>query len=188
MAASMGNALGTAAILEGDLVRARAQHEAALAAYRQLGDEVGAAASEALLGLVAARGGEPELAADLLDRALATARRARNPMLASFTMGTMAVVAAGAGDAERVAVLYGAASWQGSGGGSLLFGRRVIPWPLPPRLMDAAVAAARRALGDDGFEAAMARGRALGPDRVAAGRPPGAGRLGVPGDAQPTRR
>ena len=190
MAASVGNALGTAAILEGDLVRARAQHEASLAAYRQLGDEVGAAASEALLGLVAARGGEPERAADLLDRALATARRARNPMLASFTMGTMAVMAADAGDAERVAVLYGAASWQGSGGGSLLFGRRVIPWPLPPRLMDAAVTAARRALGDDGFEAAMARGRALGPHRVAvaAGQPPRAGQLGAPGDAQPTRR
>jgi predicted ATPase/DNA-binding SARP family transcriptional activator len=192
MAASVDNALGAAALLEGDLQRAGAEHEAALAAYRQLGDEVGAAVSEILLGLVAARSGAPERGADLMDRALATARRIGNPMLASFATGMMALVAADAGDAERVAVLYGAAMrWQGSVGGALIFGRRAIPWPLPSHLMDDAVADARRALGDQAFEAAMARGRALGLDGIATGapdRPPAADRLGAPGNAQPTRR
>src|SRR6266704_4448681 len=171
MAASVGNALGMVAALEGDLVRAAAEHDAALAAYRQLGDELGVAASEVLLGLVAAREGDP--------------------MLAAFALATMAVVAARAGEAERAATLFGAGDWQGGSGGSMIFGRRVIPWPMLPRLVDEAQASARRALGDQDFEAAMARGRALGPDRVvagAAGGSPEADRLGAPGDAQPTRR
>ncbi len=191
MAASVGNALGMVAALEGDLVRAAAEHDAALAAYRQLGDELGVAASEVLLGLVAARGGAPRRAADLLERALGTAEREGDPMLAAFALAAMAVVAARAGEAERAATLFGAGDWQGGSGGSMIFGRRVIPWPMLPRLVDEAQASARRALGDQDFEAAMARGRALGPDRVvagAAGRSPEADRLGAPGDAQPTRR
>lgn len=112
-------------------------------------------------------------------------------MLAAFALAAMAVVAARAGEAERAAMLFGAGDWQGGSGGSMIFGRRVIPWPMLPRLVDEAQASARRALGDQDFEAAMARGRALGPDRVvagAAGRSPEADRLGAPGDAQPTRR
>jgi hypothetical protein len=66
----------------------------------------------------------------------------------------------------------------------------VIPSPLPSSLRDGAIAAARRALGDDGFEAALARGQALGPDQVVpdTGRSREADRLGASGGAQPSRR
>jgi predicted ATPase len=190
MAASIGNGLGMVANLEGDLETARAEHGAALDLYRRLGDEFGVAATEVLLGLVAARGGEPDQAAELLDRALASARRTSNPMLASFALGGMAIVAAEAGDAERAAMLFGAAVWRGGVSGSLMFGRRVIPWPLPSSLVDGAIAAARRVLGEEAFEAARARGRELGPDRVAPGegRPPEADRLGARQGPQPSRR
>jgi predicted ATPase/DNA-binding SARP family transcriptional activator len=191
MAASMGNALGMVAAAEGDLVRAAAEHEAALAAYRQLGDDLGVAASEVLLGLVAARGGAPQRAGELLERALGTARRDGNPILASFALGAMAVVAAERGEAERAAVLFGAGEWQEGVGGSLIFGRRVVPWPMLTRLADETQAALRAVLGDQRFEAALARGRALGPERVVGGvtgRPEDAGRLGAREDAQPTRR
>jgi predicted ATPase len=197
MATSTGNTLGQVAMASGDLARARAEHEAALAACRQLGNQTGAAASEVMLGLVAARSGAPERAAELLERALRTARRDGNPMLASFTVAVMALAAAQAGAAERAAVLFGAVVSQGGVAGSLVFGRQVIPWTLLTKLAGEVEASTRRALGDAAFEAAVARGRALGPDGVVpdSGAPPDPGggvpedqRSGARGGAQPTRR
>jgi predicted ATPase/DNA-binding SARP family transcriptional activator len=167
MAASIGNALGMTSAAEGDFDAAGARHEAALRAYRQLGDEVGVAASEVLLALLALQRGQAVRATALLDGALATARRTGNSLLASFVLEAMGVLAARAGEARRAARLFGAATWQASASGSLILGRRVIPVPLAPSLRDGAIAAARRALGDRDFEAAMAEGRALGPDQVA---------------------
>jgi predicted ATPase/DNA-binding SARP family transcriptional activator len=168
MAASIGNALGMVSAAEGDLPAAAARHQAALERYRQLGDELGAAASEVLLALLAVRRGESGRAGALLDAALATARRSGNSLLASFALEAMGVLAASAGDARRAALLFGAAVWQSSVGSSLILGRRVVPAPMAPTLREEAVAAARAALGDRDFEAALAEGRELGPDRVAA--------------------
>ncbi|HEX8929086.1 MAG TPA: hypothetical protein VGA45_09250, partial [Actinomycetota bacterium] len=168
MAASIGNALGMVDAAEGDLPAAAARHQAALERYRQLGDELGAAASEALLALLAVRRGEHGRAGVMLDAALATARRSGNSLLAAFVLEAMGVLAASVGDARRAALLFGAAVWQSSVGSSLILGRRVVPAPMTPTLREEAVAAARAALGDQGFEAAMAEGRELGPDRVAA--------------------
>jgi predicted ATPase/DNA-binding SARP family transcriptional activator len=168
MAASIGNALGMVSAAEGDLPAAGARHEAARESYRRLGDEIGVGASEVLLALLAVRRGDPGRAGGLLEGALATARRTGNSLLASFVLEAMAVLAASAGEARRAALLFGAAVWQASVGSSLILGRRVIPAPVPPSLREEAVAAARRALGDQGFEAALAEGRELGPDRVVA--------------------
>jgi hypothetical protein len=155
-------------LAEGDLPAAAARHQAALERYRQLGDELGAAASEALLALLAVRRGEHGRAGAMLDAALATARRSGDSLLAAFVLEAMGVLAAGVGDARRAALLFGAAVWQSSVGSSLILGRRVVPAPMTPTLREEAVAAARAALGNQGFEAAMAEGRELGPDRVAA--------------------
>jgi tetratricopeptide (TPR) repeat protein len=168
MAASIGNALGMASTAEGDLPAAAARHQAALERYRQLGDELGAVASEALLALLAVRRGEHGRAGAMLDAALATARRSGNSLLAAFVLEAMGVLAASMGDARRAALLFGATVWQSSVGSALILGRRVVPAPMAPTLREEAVAAVRAALGDQGFEAALAEGRELGPDRVAA--------------------
>jgi hypothetical protein len=107
----------------------------------------------------------------------------------------MAVATAIAGQAERAALLFGAAEsrWRSSLASGLAPG---MADQLPARLLDDAVATARRALGDEAFEAALARGRALGPGELApadAAPPPevagkDAARAPAAGDGQATRR
>jgi hypothetical protein len=107
----------------------------------------------------------------------------------------MAVAAVVAGQAERAALLFGAAEsrWRSSLASGLA---PVTADQLPARLLDDAVATARRVLGDDAFEAALARGRALGPGELApadAAPPPGvadkdAARAPAAGGGQATRR
>ena len=205
---------------DGDLAGARRDAEALLERMRRHGDRLGMIDCHELLSGIALLGGDLGQAEAQLRESLRLACELRYPAemavqlsrlgevelghgdlagarahleqaLAAFRQFGLPDVAARAGEAERAAMLFGAGDWQGGSGGSMIFGRRVIPWPMLPRLVDEAQASARRALGDQDFEAAMARGRALGPDRVvagAAGRSPEADRLGAPGDAQPTRR
>src|SRR6266540_1425038 len=157
---------------DGDLAGARRDAEALLERMRRHGDRLGMIDCHELLSGIALLGGDLGQAEAQLRESLRLACELRYP-------AEMAVQLSRLGEVEL------------GPGGSMIFGRRVIPWPMLPRLVDEAQASARRALGDQDFEAAMARGRALGPDRVvagAAGRSPEADRLGAPGDAQPTRR
>jgi tetratricopeptide (TPR) repeat protein len=167
--------LSMVAVVGGDEATARAEHDLALEAFRRLGDEGGVAAAHALLGLVAARGREQGRAADLHRQALEVATRIDGPDMLSLVLQVMAVAAVIAGQAERAALLFGAAEsrWRSSLASGLAPG---MAERLPARLLDDAVATARRALGDEAFEAALARGRALSPDEVA---PAGAASLGV---------
>jgi predicted ATPase len=187
--------LSAVAVVGGDNATARAEHDLALAAFRQLGDEGGVAAAHALLGLVAARGGDQGRAADLHRQALDVAERIDEPDMLSLVLQAMAVAAVVAGQAERAALLLGAA--EGRWRDSLASGRPPgMADRLPSRLLDDAVATARRMLGDEAFEAALARGRVLSPGRAASGgaAPPpdaadkDAAGASVAGDGHPTRR
>jgi predicted ATPase/DNA-binding SARP family transcriptional activator len=194
--------LSMVAVVGGDDATARAEHDLALEAFRRLGDEGGVAAAHALLGLVAARGREQGRAADLHRQALEVATGIDEPEMLSLVLQAMAVAAVIAGQAERAASLFGAAEsrWRSSLASGLAPG---MAERLPARLLDDAVATARRALGDEAFEAALARGRALSPDEVApadaappgvadkdAARAPAAGAVRRPGGsrARPRRR
>jgi predicted ATPase/DNA-binding SARP family transcriptional activator len=166
--------LSVVAVTVGDTATARAEHDGALEAFRRLGDDGGVAATHALLGLVAARDGEEGRAADLHSEALDLAKRLGEPDMLSLVLQAMAVAAGIADQAERAALLLGAAEsgWRSS----LAPGRPPgIAHQLPARLLDDTAATARRALGDEAFEAALARGRALGTGEAVpagAGPPP----------------
>jgi predicted ATPase/DNA-binding SARP family transcriptional activator len=187
--------LSMVAVVGGDSATARAEHHLASETFRRLGDEGGVAAAQALLGLVAARDGQEERAADLHRHALDVAARIDEPGMLALVLQAMAVAAAVAGQAERAALLLGAAesSWRSSFASGRPPG---MADRLPSRLLDDAVATARRALGGEAFEAALARGRALSPDEVApagAAQPPevadkAAARAPATGDGHPTRR
>jgi predicted ATPase/DNA-binding SARP family transcriptional activator len=158
--------LSVFAVVGGDDATARAEHDLALEAFRRLGDEGGVAAAHALLGLVAARGGEKGQAAGLHRHAFDIAQRIDEPGILSLVLQATAVAAAIAGQAERAALLFGAAEsrWRSSLASGLAPG---MADQLPARLLDDAVATARRALGDEAFEATLARGRFLGPGEPA---------------------
>jgi predicted ATPase/DNA-binding SARP family transcriptional activator len=173
--------LGVVAVTVGDGATARAELDVALEAFRRLGDEGGVAAAHAVLGLVAARGGEEGLAADLHRQAFDLAKRLDEPDMLSLVLQAMAVAAGVAGQAERAALLLGAA--EGRWRSSVAPGRPPgMAQQLPARLMDGTAATARRALGDEAFEAALARGRALDPDEAV---PAGAGTPPMPASGTP---
>jgi predicted ATPase/DNA-binding SARP family transcriptional activator len=166
--AGVCNGLGLVNAAEGDDTTARAWHEQAWNGYRQLGDEVGGAVAQALLGLVSARGGETDRARILHRESLDTALRTGNAALASLVLEVMALVAADAGDGGRTALLLGAAHHGDRGRGLGVFDLPGLAASLPPFLLDQSVAVARRAIGDEAFDAGMRQGRDLGADRITA--------------------
>ncbi|HEX3491771.1 MAG TPA: LuxR C-terminal-related transcriptional regulator, partial [Streptosporangiaceae bacterium] len=111
------------------------------------------------LGLLALRQGELDRAADLQQQSLRLRRRLQELTGSGWSLESLAWVEAAAGRPERAATLLGAADrlWE-SLGRPLAAYQHMVPYH------EACEQAARQALGDQEFEAAGQRGRALRTD------------------------
>ncbi|MFY7064524.1 BTAD domain-containing putative transcriptional regulator [Nocardiopsis changdeensis] len=152
--------LGMAARRRGDPAGAEGHLGPWLAWNLRLGAEPGAAFVLAELGFCAEQRGDAAQALDLHRRGLASALRVGDPRAVALALeGTAGALALG-GDAERAASLLGTAA----------AARESLGAPLPEAERGDVDRIARRAagaLGEDAYEAAFARGRAVPlPSRV----------------------
>jgi non-specific serine/threonine protein kinase len=152
--AALEGQLGYAALLRGDYESAETHLNDALARYRNLGSKLGTGRVLIHLGRSRTEQSEATQVLPLLQEALESARETGNRWYLAEALEGIAAAATRLGDAERAAWLWGAA-------GAL---REVLGAPLPPPDLahaEAEAAAARNALGEAGFSAALEHGRAL---------------------------
>jgi predicted ATPase/DNA-binding SARP family transcriptional activator len=150
------HALAESARLDGDLAAARAHLEEAVRHLTHGGPPQFAAMVNAQLGLLHAMEGDLATAEARHRDALRTARFAHDAPIIAATLIGFADLAVRADDAERAATLLGAAvAVRGAEDRSL---------PDPPRVEREA----RSAIGDERFDAAFARGRAMDLETAAA--------------------
>jgi non-specific serine/threonine protein kinase len=147
--------LGLAAAGRGDPARARAALDESVATYRALGERRGLSLALAGLGRVTAMGGDHRGAWSSLRESLSLQRDLVDRADAAETLEWCAGLAAVRGQTERAARLAGAAG--------ALRAAREVAWAVPVGrdLLERWLGAARRALGEDAFEAARAAGQAL---------------------------
>jgi non-specific serine/threonine protein kinase len=152
--ASSLSGLGRVAEGLGDYPRAAALLEESLALNRELGDRGGIAESLSGFGLVAYRQGEYRRAATLYAESIGRSHEIGARALVAEGLEGLAWVADVGGQAQRAARLGGAAQAL----------REALGMPLrlyQRAVHEQAVAAMRAALGEEGFAAAWAAGRAL---------------------------
>ncbi|QQQ75898.1 winged helix-turn-helix domain-containing protein [Saccharothrix sp. 6-C] len=153
--AETGLALG--ARREGRLDAAQAHWERLRSWHRQVGFAAGATLVLAELGFVAELRGDAEAAAELQSEGLALAREVGDPRAIALALEGTAGARALAGDAATAARLLGAATAARASVG--------VPLPAGERGdVDRIAAAARAALGPEGFAAAFESGHAEGLD------------------------
>lgn len=156
--------LGGVAHYRGDQVAARANLAAALDRFAALDFPEGIAWARNLLGLVELREGRIEEADRHLRASLAIHRRVGDRWRTASVLEALAEVRRLRGDPARAAALLGMAEGV----------RSAIGTPVPAiEQADLAmtVAEVRAGLGTDGFDRAIARGRALPPEEVLDGPP-----------------
>jgi predicted ATPase/class 3 adenylate cyclase len=148
------NNRGNVAVYQGDLERAAAAFAEALALFRQVGDRGSIAACLLNLGWMARLRGEMAQAEALQREGLALSQELGDPRVCAEALEALASTAGAAGQGERAARLVGAAAAV----------RETIGAPQPSDERadtEAAVAAARAALGEEQWAAAFAAGQAL---------------------------
>jgi tetratricopeptide (TPR) repeat protein len=146
--------LGWLVQVKGDFGRAAALSEESLALFRELGDKWGIVTALVTLGEVAQAQGEYGRAAALIEESLQLSHEIGARDLLAETLEGLVRAAAAAGQGPRAARLGGAAEALREALGTLL----------DPALRaghERAVEAMRVALGEEGFAAAWAEGRAL---------------------------
>jgi non-specific serine/threonine protein kinase len=152
-----------ALIVQGWVAEVRDETTVAVASYREVLDVTEARGeyyyrSAALrgMGVLAWQQGERDRAQQLLRAALRLNRTTHSPPLASFGLEAMAWVASIRSDAQRAAVLLGAAQ-------GLWPAARTVSTVLPNmfRFHDECERTTRRALGEKRFDLALRRGRAM---------------------------
>jgi tetratricopeptide (TPR) repeat protein len=152
---------GLAARCRGDLDEARAQLERALVWSRETDASPVAAPALACLGFVLELQGDLMAAGSVHREGLDHAARTGDPRAVALALEGLAGVAGASGDAERAALLLGAASGMRESAGG----------PLPPTErvdVDRIEAAARRALGEARLAEVLRRGAALSTDQAVA--------------------
>jgi predicted ATPase len=92
---------GNLAYRQGDYAKARALHEQALAARREVGDRTGEAASLESLGVVAHSQGRFEESLGFLERSLDTRRELGDEWAVALSLNNLGVAVEAAGDYER---------------------------------------------------------------------------------------
>jgi len=153
--------LGHAARDRGDLARAAALYEESMALHDELGDKHGLALVLNYAGATAYRRGDHRRAAALYKEGLALAAASRHPVGVAASLEGLAAVASGTDRPVEAARLLGAACALRACHGT----------PVPPSEQadnERTVALARRALGDEAFASAWARGQTLSLEQAVA--------------------
>ena len=156
----MSHLLGQLALVQGDYSRARALLEEDLAMGREVGNKFVIAASLRLLGRVASAQGDYGGAVELYKESLTHYQKLGGSLGISECFEGLAEVAVAQEQPERATRLYGAAEGQ----------LETISEPIPPTERydyDRNVASIRAELGEDGFAAAWAEGRAMSMEEAA---------------------
>ena len=154
LASAMLDNLAAMALGQGDEDRAGRLAEEALALQRALGFAWGAADSLLILARIARSRGDAARAAVLARESLSLAWNERDPQLIVDALDQLAILAAGAGAAERAARLFGAAE--------RLYDLLGVPTGSGRHAdRDRAVAAVGAGLGEHALAVAWAAGRAL---------------------------
>jgi predicted ATPase/DNA-binding SARP family transcriptional activator len=148
------HSLGQLALKQGTREAARAYFEESVTIRRALGDDSGLMHLLGRLGHMAREEGDYERARALYLESLALRRRLWDEIALTQSLEDLAGLAARQGEAQRAARLLGAAEARCE--------RLGARFPLAiPEECERAVAAARAALGGDGFASAWAEGRAM---------------------------
>ena len=153
--------LGLLAQDRGDYVQAAAFYDDTLALYRELADRYGIAWTLHYLGLVAHASGDRARSTSLLRESLKLRRAIDDTEGMAGCLEVLAAVARGDGELVHAARLLATADAL----------REVNGTPVPPTelpMREASLAAAREGLGEEGFAAAWAAGRALPMDEAVA--------------------
>jgi predicted ATPase len=100
---------GMLTFAHGDHLRSIALLEEGLVAYRRLGDQVGIAATVAVLGYVRRAQGDDERAEELSEEGLRLSRRLEDNRSAAVSLNTLGHIARHRGDLDRAADLFGQA-------------------------------------------------------------------------------
>jgi tetratricopeptide (TPR) repeat protein len=170
--------LGMIAAERGDLDAAKQLTEEALALHRELDDRQSAMVDTFNLGRVTAERGDPVRAASLFAEALTEARAMGYREVIAYALSGLGDVSA-ADDPERAARLLGASE-------GALDAIGVRPDPSERDLHESARERVLAMLGPEGFEAALAAGRALSDDDAAGLALAAAGDALKTGEARPT--
>jgi non-specific serine/threonine protein kinase len=148
--------LGKAYEVRGDMTRASERYRRVLSITEARGELLYRSAALHGLGVVAWQQGERDNARQMLEEALRINRRPNSPVLNAFGLEALAWIVADQGDAERAAVLLGAAQ------GMWLVGSTVgVVFPDMSRFHEDCERIARSTLGTRGFDAAFRQGRAM---------------------------
>ena len=160
------DAFGLAAALSalGVVLRARGEYGAARSALEESAGIARSAKDDWLLalplrslGVVTLKQGDPDRAeAYLKESLLLSVRRSGEEYFVAQALEVLATIAAGRGDHSKAAHLYGAAKARREAMGS-----SILPYDAAER--ERGMAAAREALGEEGFATAWAQGRAMPP-------------------------
>ena len=146
--------IGWLPLLAGDLDRATILHEDCLALRREVGDTWGVAASLHALGLVAQTRGDLARAGALFTEGLGQYQLLDNELGVVDCVEGLAAVACARGQAAAAACLFGATTaWREALGASV--------WPIARAVYGQATAAARAALGEEGYAREWAVGRGM---------------------------
>jgi hypothetical protein len=159
------------AVHQGDYTGARALNEESQARFRELGDRQGIADSVDNLGLVAERQGNDVAARTLYKESLVLRREVGDQQGIAVSLEEFARLAGAQGQPGCGAQLWGAADAL----------REALGAPRPPNEIgecEQAFVALRSTLGEEGFAAAWAAGRALSLEEAIA--------LALEADAAPT--
>jgi tetratricopeptide (TPR) repeat protein len=153
IAVSLNN-LGRVAYRQGDYAAARAQFTESLAMWRDTGDEQSITVALINLAAVATHQGDNTSARMFLEEGLDIQQRLADMRQIAYLLEAFACLASAEGQPKRAARLFAAAEALREG-----IGARLPPADRPD--YDYWIAAARRELGKDAYEAAAAPGRAM---------------------------
>ncbi|WP_280296833.1 protein kinase domain-containing protein [Nocardia abscessus] len=147
--------LGLSCEMCGDVTRAVECYRDVLAITEARGESLGRSVALRGIGVAVWRQGDRETGRRMLEEALRVNRRVNSPVIAALVLEAMAWIVADEGGAEPAAVLMGAAQglWPADGF-TTVFARL-------SGFHEECERTARRALGAQGFDAALRRGRAM---------------------------
>jgi non-specific serine/threonine protein kinase len=153
--------LGLAAYIATDYPTARAYYARSLAIRREIGDQEGIAILQSLTGIVDLREGDLARAHTLIREGLPVLQAVHGPWSLAMPLALISGIAAAQGQPVRAARLGGAAVALGEA-------HKMPLIPLIEAVLTEGMDAAKRALGDAAYAAALAEGRAMSLDEAVA--------------------